>query len=319
MGENIPKNHHFVPQFILRNFTYESNNIYLYKLDSKELSSSKIMYKYSKPNLYKSLNENDIMYIERKFSELENKASKIISNIIHEKQRIFLNKTDLYLLKKFFFLLDFRSEKRRNQYKNANFDYLTKVSLGGFVSGENYLDLWIRELKYLLDNDVNEITTNKNLSTIIAMDFNFFFKDTFMVIWNSCQSEDFILTDNYGTFEFSKIFLPEPTIRLFPISPKILVGFVSVFFNLPKSKDLLNTSFDRDLFKPPTTSNNSFKFEIIRVNDKNVIYTNILLLNEVVKYFSFFDYTNIFHSIKAYQEFSGKTKHDYSKLLTWYD
>ena len=57
------------------------------------------------PNLYKNLNIENVMEVEKELGKLENKCSNIINNIIKSNEYIEIKENDLNELKKFLFIM----------------------------------------------------------------------------------------------------------------------------------------------------------------------------------------------------------------------
>ena len=85
MSANVPKNHHFVPQFILRNFSEDGVMLNIYDLETKEIQRKNLEYQFRKRNMYKNPELEDVMYVEKKFAELENKASVILKKFVNDR------------------------------------------------------------------------------------------------------------------------------------------------------------------------------------------------------------------------------------------
>ncbi|CAG8739465.1 6022_t:CDS:1, partial [Racocetra persica] len=103
--------HHYIPRFILRNFAidryeriFTSNrkqfnqnqklwkerkrgeSLQIYDRAKDQLDISLIKRTYGDINMYKDLNHNDTMRVENKLSKLEEKASKVVKDIIEASQ-----------------------------------------------------------------------------------------------------------------------------------------------------------------------------------------------------------------------------------------
>src|SRR5438105_3044683 len=103
MNEKKDQYHHYIPRFILRNFgvdTYErvfvrgkkllkqqnkkkrkQEFIQTYDRKANQLGISLIGKTYGIPNMYKDLNNENVMHVEDKLGNLEMRASRVIRNI----------------------------------------------------------------------------------------------------------------------------------------------------------------------------------------------------------------------------------------------
>lgn len=321
--KNVPKNHHYVPRFILKNFASNDLMINLYDIRKKQVSFNNLKFKFMRKNLYKDPTREDVMEVEKKFSQLENEVSQIIERFLYEKQRVTVTRYELMRLKKFFFLMEFRSERRRDQYLKCNFDVFTKSIIDQHVEDGDYLGLWIRELAYILDNDIDNMVENPDLTWMIKTDLSMAWKHTFLIVWDSYQGEEFVLTDNYGTFEWSSN-MPIKTVHLYPISPRRMLGFANKAYEHPKGVVHVPTRFSIELFKFPKNKkkilhqykpDDEFIYQVIRISNHDVRYTNHLLLNEATNLVCYSDASGVYKSFKTYIESELTKKNDYSGFL----
>lgn len=325
MKKNIPINHHYIPQFILRNFSDDNKKINVYNLSTCDLSVRNIRTQYSKDNLYKMSNIENVMHVEESFAKLECEAAPIITRINNSKSQVIVNRIELQILKKFFFLMSFRSERRMTQYRDSYFDPLTEIILSPQTKDHDYMDLWLRELKFLLDHDISEYKICDDLSMPIYLDFENTFKDKYMVVWRAYLTEDFIITDNCGTFERSSggLFPGANVISFYPISYTKIIGFVTKAFEHKQTQDMHKSNFAMELFPFPRNRRvvknqfnamDEYVYKICKLTNNDVRYTNALLLNEATSKISFNELQAIGKSVIYYEEESNN-KNDYSTLL----
>lgn len=87
--------------------------IYYYNLETREVELRAIATVYGSTNLYKDArNPDDVMELEKKLSVLESKAGRAISDIhktIGVSQRAILRRGDLEDLRRFLFIMHYRS------------------------------------------------------------------------------------------------------------------------------------------------------------------------------------------------------------------
>jgi hypothetical protein len=308
MASNIPVNHHYVPQFLLRNFAADQEMIYMYRLKEQRIVKRNIKYNYNKDNLYKDVSEDDVMLVERLFSELEGKVAAIINRILDSRNQIVLDRLEVEMIKRFLYLMEFRSKRRKSQYENKNFTPLTEMILDMKIEGKEYVQLWLNELKILLQHTKYDMDYN-NLSLAIHWDFEYYMDQTFIVIWDACQDERFLITDNFGTFELSRENPPLKLFLLFPISPRRMIVLANKLYEFPNSWKELDSEFSNDIVEFPKNERVSryeinmedkYTYQIKRVRNKDVIHANELLINETYEYFTFNDPDSIRRSVEKY-------------------
>lgn len=193
--------HHYIPRFILKNFSidkyertfecypvnkvkgkkknpkkkytkiYINHSTYakifpeyikLYSLQSKKLYTSMIKRCYGVTNLYKDItNTNDVMYIEKRLSYLESISSTIINNIKNcyknsKLSRVVITRKDLLTLKKFLFIMQYRKDKRKEQYINSRFTigtYILMIKYMNIHKFDHPKDVWLNNIKQIIDTD----------------------------------------------------------------------------------------------------------------------------------------------------------------------
>lgn len=332
---NITKKHHYVPQFILKNFSKDKKRINIWNVNEKKQFKMQVEVAFQKKYLYKDdNNKEDTMHIENAFSKLESDVAPIIKKIIDSKNKIELNRLELKLIKKFLHLMEFRSKNRNRQYKNSLFDPLTELSLKSKCKDEDYVALWLRELKYLIENEIDfGINEETPLTLPIFQEVIKHYKGTFVVVFDACQGEEFFLTDNYGTFEKSSV-TGLPIISFYPLSPRKLIALVSGW-NLNSNTLYLDekTSIPSTYISPPKnkyknymgnrayrrlgreSDNDKFIYTISKIDNNTVRQINAFLINQVHEQLCFMNSNNIKNSLKFYNDADYRKKHSYKELL----
>lgn len=222
--------HHYIPQFILRNFGIEkikdkkNINIKYYDIKKNNLEICKTSKKYGVQNLYKNLNTNDMMEVEKELGKLENKCSTLLDNINNSKDFIKISRKDIFELRKFLYIMMYRKDSRKKQYTEGNFDYETQNMLIWFMKKNNYKsfeEVWLNNIKYILKSNYNEIKYNNKIFPYIRWEYTYIMNSNFTCIWEA-QNAEFILTNKcFGLYEG-----PFPIVAyhwFFVISPKRII------------------------------------------------------------------------------------------------
>src|SRR6266540_2378162 len=141
--------HHYIPRFLLRNFAvnnYErifvrGKKLFIQKkhkrnfkdknkeealLQTYDRTISQICFSlvaktYGYTNMYKDLEHEDVMRVEKKLATLEMQASNVIHEIVKASQKesqVVLLSTALNNLYKFLFIMDYRKPHRWSQFIN---------------------------------------------------------------------------------------------------------------------------------------------------------------------------------------------------------
>lgn len=329
--------HHFIPQFILRNFANEDGQINYWDKKNNKLSKRNPKSIFMVENLYRDEfnHPTDPAVIEKKFAKLETEIATLFQEKVLNKNPITITRAENERLRKFLYLLSFRSSTRKQQYIDANFNEATKLSLKDFVVNGDYVDLWLREIETILDlEEYRDIQQMQNVSWTIRTDFHSHLLNYYMTFVTS-RGQDFLISDVFPTAE---IFPITEGVNLyphfmFPISPNLMLLLNMVVVkpgneHIPISKGMMMLSkIHGNLVNPPKaqykikgqySKNDEFIYNVGNVYSNDVDYLNALALNEVRKGFSFRD-NKIRESIVYYQtnpDTYKYNKNDFSTLLT---
>lgn len=339
MKSNQNKRQHYIPRFIFKDFINSRGNVNYYSI--KEGSSKK---KYSlnvfmKRYMYKdSSNIDDPLEIEHNLSILENEISTLInSKIKNNEKEIILTRRELEKLRIFFAILTFRTNVRKEQYKNNDFNEVTRNMLLKFQPDGDFLSLWKKELLALSKcKTYFDIINSKDIDDLIKEDFLVLLKDYFMTFVDTSDLE-FIIGDVYPTTEAYPIENNTGHIHMhyiFPISEKRCILLNHVMFlkgnssNIEVFKYLLRSNIKGDILGEPTTSyvnnidwNNPvfdygdvFKYEVKLLDDNHVKYINMLMLNEATEGFIFKHKEKVAPSIEAYNNLPFSKKNNFKNF-----
>lgn len=147
-----PIKHHYIPQFILRNFCFKDKLLYYYNKNTNTTSIKRTDEIFMLRNLYRDeINYTDNpTQIEVELSKFENEVVRIINNKILSTNEITLSKDDENRLRLFIAVMAFRN-KRAFKWFGSNMINSNKEYFKCFQNDENFIDLWKRNLGYIVD------------------------------------------------------------------------------------------------------------------------------------------------------------------------
>ncbi|CAG8509599.1 hypothetical protein C2G38_2072864 [Gigaspora rosea] len=255
--------HHYIPRFILRNFAIDNYEriftseselfnkqqkvwkskrkgefLQTYDRANDQLGSSLIARIYGDTNMYEDLNHDNKMHVEKKLAVLEERASKVIKDVIETSQmnsQIVLLRKNLNDLRKFLFIMDYRIPFRRNQFVDKRFDIVTWSMVKSFMQEhnlQNSQEVWLQNVREIIDTPHEDVKDNSRVFLVDRMDYRLRMIDCFLAIWQAGENDEFIMADNaFGIFEGININRPievgGPIYKMFHsfyiISPKLAV------------------------------------------------------------------------------------------------
>lgn len=289
-----PVKHHYIPQFILKNFCFD-NKKHLYYFDKKtsEILERKPQELFMVRNLYRDdiNNPDEPTKIEKDMARFESEVAQIIAERFLKENEISITLDEDEKLKLFFAIMAFRSKVTSNKF-GAEASDKSKIFYSMYQKDGDLSDFWKRNLGNLVNcRSLNEVWNHKEIDDPIKV---FFLRDTFgyfglyFVVAERRGSMDFIISDVYPTVingvTDEKIELPMYSI--FPISPeRIILLTANGVEGAPKSVAF----FSNELLKK-TKGNPNKKIFTIRVKkmyENEVKYVNSVLMKEACEGFAF--------------------------------
>lgn len=230
-----PIRHHYIPQFILRNFCFnDTNDLYYYDKESRETTIKNTRDVFMEKNLYR----DEINYldnptkIENDLARFENEISQIINGRFLDDKEITLTFAEEERLRIFFAIMGFRS-KNASKIFSENTSSENKEFYSHFQGNGNLQDLWKRNLGYIVNcRKVEEILKHEKIDIPMKI---FFQRDTlgifgvYFAVVERKENEDFIIGDAYPVIENGLLDngVRVPIYSMFPISPSRVILLVS--------------------------------------------------------------------------------------------
>jgi len=332
MKNNEAKRHHYIPQFILRNFTDEKGQIEYWDIKQNKLEKRNPRSIFMNLHMYrdeKNYQDNPTQ-IESSLSVFEQEIAETINNKMLSGNEIVLSRTELESLRIFLSLLSFRSDLRMNQYKDKNFDPKTFAILKKYEKDENFENLWKMQIDELSKcRTYKQIEESKIIDPIIKTDFFTDIEGMYMTLVDS-RGGEFLISDVYPTLE---IFPMGPNINihlhcLYPLSATRLLLLNHIMFKQPTDDLALEVmkSFSQikgNLITLPKNDYSNgiifsqadkFIYKVKKVYSTDVEYINALFLNEARVGIAFKNKDRIISSIEAYN-LRNDIKKDYTFLI----
>ena len=210
--KNEPIRHHFIPQFILRNFSEDGMTVHYYNIIHGKTSTIAIRDLFMVKNLYRFEEElpDTPTQIEADLARYEGQIANIFKHKFLSGQDVVLSPEEVDAVKLFLAILGFRSAYTE-QIVNDNI----------FVKSS-----WKHNLRYLVNcRSIDEVLVNDDIDDAIKI---FMRRDTegifgrHIVVVESPDEEGFVLGDTYPVAITGTLYngVPVPMYDIFPISPK---------------------------------------------------------------------------------------------------
>jgi len=256
----------------LRNKGAIDENVLVYSMETGLLDTRPIGSVYGVKNLYKDLrNVDDVHEVEKKLSLLESRASIAVSTILAATgtSSCKLVRKNLVDLRKFLFIMHYRSSRLSGEYFKERYDPIHLPGLEWLQAYkkkhglESESEMWLHTLRYYLDTPHKELMQRGReiaqkhgdkimevLKTRIDPDEEHFnalayqglADDYFLCIWEAAVGEEFVLGDTgFGLWEgiaagYSGLH------RLFVLGPRMIAVLSDqllrpeVFSKIPEEK-----------------------------------------------------------------------------------
>lgn len=284
MSKEYIKNH-YIPQFILKNFSFNNtDDVTYYDLSKKEILITKTSNVFEIDNLYKDkINYPELpIQIEKDLSKYESEMSLLINGKFLKDDEIVITKTEEESLKLFLVLMGFRSVYAYEQFSDSmaqhNKDFYSKWQPDG-----NFNDFWKRNLGYLancrsIDEVLKHPIIDEPIKIFTARDVNSIF-GTHFIVCEKRGKTNYILGDCYPVkTRGENPLVPNMLLYyLFPISPDRLI---IIFHNGLEDAIQDVIKFDKKIIKYPVIdSNNNFHIKVQKMYEQDVESIN----DEIIK------------------------------------
>lgn len=289
--KNEPIRHHYIPQFILKNFCFDgTKHLYFFDKKNKEIFIKDTRDIFMERNLYRDeVNNADPVKIEKDLSRFENEISHIIKEKFLNDSEIVLSVEEDEKLKLFFAIMGFRSKNTNDRFgENATKE--SRQFYSHYQKDGDLLDLWKRNLGYLVNcRSLKDVMEHENIDDPIKV---FLMRDTFgvtglyFVVAERREGCDFIIGDAYPVVVNGILpnGIPLPLFSIFPLSPKRVLMLVSNGANFAPREVV---EFRECVLRNPKIDCNKITIRVKRLYQEEIEYINSLILKEAKKGIAF--------------------------------
>ena len=280
-----PIRHHYIPQFILKNFCFEERRLYYFDKQTSCVSIKDTRDVFMARNLYRDeINYAvDPVKIEKDLAEYEREIAQIIRERFLDGREIFITPQEDAKLKLFFAIMGFRSLNAKSGFENPQSKH-TKKHWKSYQPDGNTLDFWKRNLGYIVQcRSFEEVWNHPHIDDPIKV---FSHRDTvgyfgkYIAIAEANMPNAFLIGDTYPVAVSGVLpnGLPMPMYDIFPISPQRVLFMASNGVQGTPRDVLFLREF---LFQPPKYDESA---NLLRIRVKKLSTDEVQYLNkEIVK------------------------------------
>ena len=280
-----PIRHHYIPQFILKNFCFEDRRLYYFDKQTSCVSIKDTRDVFMARNLYRDeINyAADPVKIEKDLAEYEREIAQIIRERFLDGREIFITPQEDAKLKLFFAIMGFRSLNAKSGFENPQSKH-TKKHWKSYQLDGNTLDFWKRNLGYIVQcRSFEEVWNHPHIDDPIKV---FSHRDTvgyfgkYIAIAEANMPNSFLIGDTYPVVVNGVLpnGLPLPMYDIFPISPQRVLFMASNGVQGTPRDVLFLREF---LFQPPKYDESA---NLLRIRVKKLSTDEVQYLNkEIVK------------------------------------
>lgn len=197
-----PIRHHYIPQFILKNFCFEDRRLHYFDKQTGCISVKDTRDIFMVRNLYRDeINcTADPVKIEKDLADYEREVAPIIKERFLTEREIFLTKEEDAKLRLFFAIMGFRSLNAKLCF-GEEISKQSKKFYKQYQADGNILDFWKRNLGYVVQcRSLKEVLNHPHIDDPIK---TFFQRDTigywgrYIAVVEANEENAFVIGDTY--------------------------------------------------------------------------------------------------------------------------
>lgn len=292
-----PIRHHYIPQFILKNFCFEDRRLHYFDKETGCVAVKDTRDVFMVRNLYRDeINYAfDPVKIEKDLAEYEREVAPIIKERFLGEREILLTIEEEAKLRLFFAIMGFRSLNTRICF-GEKISKQSRAFYKQYQADGNILDLWKRNLGHIVQcRSFEEVRNHPHIDDPMKL---FFWRDTIgyfgkhMAVVEANDENAFVIGDVYPVVIQGVLpnGLPLDMYDIFPISPKRMLLIASNGVQgTPKDIRVLREF----LFQPPKyiEETNMLRIRVRKLCTDEVQYINSEITQNAHQGYAFRDTT----------------------------
>lgn len=244
---------HYIPQFILKNFSYDTNKekVFFFGAGENEYSSLYVSNVFMEKYLYSKA--EDKLGIEESLAKFEADVAPIFKKLNNDTE-IRLSFSEDERLRVFLSLLAFRAAGTRDQFENMS--EFSKELYGRSATDTDMKDIWLQNVHLVSQcRSIKEVLSNPQISSPLKVFIINEFSAFYMCVLERRGSVDFLISDCYPVIMNGEGILPNgmsfnlPIYYFYPISDsRVIVLVTNNIKDVPRS--VANLDYAKTLKDP---------------------------------------------------------------------
>ncbi len=272
--------HHYIPQFILRNFSIRKDGfVKFYDAKKKTITNKPTEEIFLYNDLYRDENNsNDPTKIESDLAKYENEIAQLFAKKIYKGDEIELTIEEEDKLKLFLTIMGLRNKKAKTVFGEDTDPRILEM-YKPYLVNNTLEDLWKKNLGVLVNcRSLQEVIDSKEIIDpfrhyVFLNTFGFL--GTYLIFAERRGNEDFIIGDSYPSFQMAKTKegIDLPMLNYYPISPnRVIILAVSDIRNFQQSARQISET----LLRKPTLIKNgtALKYHVKKIYEDDVRFIN---------------------------------------------
>ncbi|KAF9537244.1 hypothetical protein EC957_008597 [Mortierella hygrophila] len=323
--------------------------IKVYQVVDQTTALNDVARSYGNRDMYRDITEDDCMRFEDLLAKMED-TSSTFTRKIWTGEDLSLTRVQLTELKKFLAIMSYRSENRRNQYYEDEFNPQTRELIYNHMRHKNIIriqDVWFDNLKWLIKTPTEEIMKEFKKAVFSPMHYKGSIHvaelldfggscTNYMCIWQAEEGTEFILSEGcFGAWEGD---IHDPFHTFYVVSPRYCIvlvnrlemwrparylpfrswfeGSVHAFPETVYKKGLPPSTPDMDFFSPGDV----FKYRRIVIPKEDVYFVNSIFLDARKRCLTYNSSVSMYKTLRYYDKMKTarpdlfNNRHDYSVL-----
>ena len=278
--KNESHRHHYIPQFILRNFSIRGDGfVKFYDLKKKTITNKPTEEIFLYNDLYRDdSDQRNPTKIENDLAKYENEIAMLFIKKVYKGDTIELTIEEEDMLKLFLTIMGLRNKKAKIVFGEDTDSRILEM-FKPYLVNSTLEDLWKKNLGLLVNcRSIQEVIDSEKIidpfkSFVLLNSFGL--AGTFFIFVERRGNEDFVVGDSYPSYQMARTEdgTNLPMLSYYPISPKrAIILAISDIKSIKQSAKQINGT----LFRKPVSIENGkvLRYSVKKIYEQDVSFIN---------------------------------------------